>query len=114
MTLPQDSSERSQKTKRTKQQHKAFQRTIMTFCVVVLVALVGFNVQGNLDKPRREAAVTKAVEANGGEVVKIVHRPSKATPGYVDVVFENQPSRCTLHLLDQNPPVFDCNPAVNR
>lgn len=100
---------------RARKQNKSLGKLMpIAFAILTLLVVITGFVYVQLDKPRVEATVVSNIESNNGEVVKIVHRPGKARQGYVDAVFDGKQSRCVLHLLDQKPPVFDCDPAVIR
>jgi hypothetical protein len=77
-------------------------------------------IAGELDEPRRDARLVEFVESQGGEVTKIDHPNGtghrgngSGGPAYVDVVFDGKQSRCTYHLLNQEPRSLECNPVVN-
>lgn len=82
--------------------------------IIVVVLGAGLGHTYLVAEPRVEAQVTAAVESRGGEVVRIVHAPRRPRgPGYVDIVLDGQQTRCSLALLKKDPPVFQCDPAVN-
>ncbi|WP_426990402.1 hypothetical protein [Pseudarthrobacter sp. Y6] len=114
MTSHDQAAQRAPRKRPSQRQKDIWRRAPIIFSIVVLVCFGTWGIQIHMDRPRLEADVVSTIEVRGGEVIKIVHRPGRATPGYVDVVFDGQQSRCTLHLLDQDPPVFDCDPAVDQ
>lgn len=98
---------------RSLRRRKIEQRISIGFVSVVLLGVLVVLIGAELDRPRGEAKVTAYVESKGGKVLKI-NWYGKASSAYIDVLFDGQQSRCRLRELRDNPPVFKCNPAVNR
>ena len=114
MSSPEQAPQGPRRKRRSRRQ-KAFERRVpLVFSVIVLVCVLVWGIQIELDRPRMEAAVIANVESRGGEVVRIVWAAPRVKSGYAVVLFDGQRSECPLHLLDRDPPVFTCEPAVNR
>lgn len=105
---------RKRRIERRKRRWKILGPVPIVFAVIVLLVLgVGMTYTYLVEQPEVEAQVTAKVESRGGEVIRIAHSPRRPRePGYAVVVFDGQQSRCSLDLLKQYPPVFQCDPAV--
>lgn len=95
-------------------------RVAVPLMFLATVAFCVAFIAGELDEPRRDAELVEFVESQGGEVTKIDHPNGTGLrgngsggPGYVDVVFDGEQSRCTYRLLNQEPRSLECDPAVN-
>lgn len=102
--------------KRRLQRRKMLERRVPIVIAVIVLLVLGVGLAHNylVDRPRVAAEVTAKLESRDGEVLLIDHAPQRPRePAYVIVVFDGQESRCSLDLLMQNPPVFQCDPAVN-
>lgn len=106
---------RKRRIERRKRRWKILEPVRNVFAAIVLL-VVGANLAYIylVEQPRVEAQVTAKVESRGGAVIRIAHSPRRPKePGYAVVVFDGLQSRCSLDLLKQYPPVFQCDPAVN-
>lgn len=100
---------------RSLRRRKIEQRLSIVFVSLVLLGAIVVLIGAELDRPRGEAQVTAYVESRGGKVLKINwYGSGKSSSAYIDVLFDGGQSRCRLRELRDNPPVFKCNPAVNR
>lgn len=108
-------TQRRQRIALRRRRRKILNPAITLFCVVCIVASCAGVIGSELGEPERDARIAEFVEAQGGEVTKIVHPGRRGRgDGYVDVVFDGEQSRCTYDLLDQTPRSLKCDPAVNR
>lgn len=100
---------------RSPRRRKIEQRIPIVFVSSVLLGALVVRIGVELDRPRGEAEVTAYVESRGGEVLKINWYGSGGLNSpYIDVLFDGQQSRCSLRHLKDNPPVFKCDPAIDR
>ena len=105
--------------KRRSQLRKNYGRRIpIMFSIIVLLGFIALGILLELDRPRQEAEVVATVESAGGKVVHISwgqgFRVTGPSEGYIDVLFDGDPSRCSLTDLQDDPPIFKCTPEVNR
>lgn len=119
----EDEKRREQRRQRMavrRRRRRIVNRVATPLMFLATLAFCALFIAGELDEPRRDAELIEFVESRGGEVTKIDHPNGTGLrgngsggPAHVDVVFDGKQSRCTYHLLNQEPRSLECDPSVN-